>query len=597
MGLILLGTIFEVRMKAEYLVDIQNPEQNIVKVTVKFERDKGSKKFRFFLPSWSPGSYMIRDYARHIRTLEVTQENGEYLNYTQTAKNQWEIDWETSELKKDLPGFQVSYVIYLFELTVRTSHVNSSHAFLHGPSYLIGASEAEITDPTIEFRFPPLWAKLSTSLTALEGERSKFVYTAKNYDELIDCPVEIGCHETDGFMALGKPHHLAYWGSTYPKLGKLKADIKKIVETVAHHLDDELPYEQYLFLTLFAPGNRGGLEHLNSTALIFDSRKLANRREYISYLSLVAHEYFHLWNVKRIRPRELGPFDYHTENYTTMLWLAEGLTSLMDDLFVYRADLCTLEEYLDQIKGNVAAYYAIPGKKFHSLEQSSFNAWVKLYKADENYKNSSISYYLKGGLVFTALHALLREQGKSVDDLILRLWEHYGSRPHEGVNKEEVYGMIRDLGGESVLDEFIRMVETTEDIDFESVFGKLGCKLVWDEPKGAYFGCTWDYDGKRVLVKTVDLDSPGYKAGLNPGDEILSLNGMRFLKDEMNDIFNLIEANQTVNVGFARLGKLETVEVLPTNFPRTLKDIQVVDRAKAEASFKYARSIERLKKA
>lgn len=584
-------------MKAEYLVEIQNPEQNIVKVTVKFEREKGAGKFRFFLPSWSPGSYMIRDYARHIRTLQITQENGEYLNYKQIAKNQWEIDWASSELKKDLPRFEISYVIYLFELTVRTSHVNVSHAFLHGPSYLIGATDQKIENPTIEFRFPPLWSKLSTSLTNVEGARGKFLYTAKDYDELIDCPVEIGCHETDGFMALGKPHHLAYWGSAYPHLDKLKKDIKQIVETVALHLDNDLPYDQYLFLTLFAPGNRGGLEHLNSTALIFDSRKLANRRDYISYLSLVAHEYFHLWNVKRIRPRELGPFDYHTENYTAMLWLAEGLTSLMDDLFVYRSGLCTLEEYLDQIKGNVAAYYSIPGKKFHSLEQSSFNAWVKLYKADENYKNSSISYYLKGGLVFTALHALLLEKGKSVDDLIMMLWEHYGKRPHEGVNKEEVYGMIRSLGGEDVENEFIRMVETTEDIDFISVFEKFGCKLNWDEPAGAFFGWTWEYHGKRAIAKTVELDSPAYKAGINPGDEIIFVNGMRFLRDEMNDIFGLISPNETVSITLARLGKMETVEVIPTSYPRTLKDISVTDRTKAEKAFSFSRSLGQSEKA
>lgn len=578
-------------MKAQYIVSIENPEQNTVKVTLKLQRPEKADKISVFLPSWSPGSYLMREYARHIRWVQFSQDNGEVLFHTQTAKGLWVVDWNKSQLNSPSKNFEVTYVIYLNELTVRTSHVNASHAFLHGPSYLMGVLNEDLVDPTIEFRFPPLWSKLSTSLVDVSKERSKFIYTAKNYDELVDCPVEIGCQETDGFMALGVPHNLAFYGSTYPHHENLKADIKKIVEVVAAHFDNDLPYDNYLFLTHFAPNIRGGLEHLNSTTLQFDGRKLNNHKDYISYLSLVAHEYFHLWNVKRIRPRELGPFDYLNENYTTMLWLSEGLTSFMDDLFVYRANLCTLEEYLDQVRQNLELYFSTPGKKFHSLEQSSFNAWVKLYRPDENSRNSSVSYYLKGGLVFNVLHALLLQKNKSIDDLIGMLWDHYKSRPEQGLDKTEVMQMVESLGGKEICELFTTMVETTQDIDFESTFKLLGCELIWVEPKLPYLGITWEYMGDRAIAKMVYLDSPAYKAGINPGDEVIFLNGLRYLRDEGSDVIALMEPNKPYEMIVSRLGKLEKIEIIPVLPPKILKEIVIRDRALAEKSFSFSKKL------
>lgn len=573
-------------MKVQYLVEIEKPETNHVKVTLKIEDMKDSK-FKVFLPSWSPGSYLMREYARHIRWFQASQANGEVLFYTQLEKGVWEIDLDKSQVKTKQKNFQVSYEIYCKELTVRTSHVDASHAFLHGPSYLMGLVDHQIKNPTIEFRFPPAWSKLSTGLKDVSEKRNVFLYTAPDYDELIDSPVEIGCHETDGFLALGKPHHLAHYGDLYPHKNDLKGDIKKIVETVAKHFNNELPYDEYLFLTHFVPKLYGGLEHLNSTALHFDGRKLANKKEYQTYLSLVAHEYFHLWNVKRIRPKELGPFDYLNEGYSTMLWLAEGLTSWMDDLFVYRANLSTLEEYLDVVKGNLDTFFSTPGRKFHSLEQSSFNAWVKLYRPDENSKNSSVSYYLKGGLVFNVLHALLVEKGSSVDDLLRALWEDYKKRPQTGVTKDDVYRMVKEIGGDEVLQKFSTMVETTEDINFEAAFRSLGCELRWNEPTNPWLGVDFDYSGDRVFVKTVILDTPAHKAGLNAGDEIIFLNGLRFEKADADKLSTLVMIDQPYELIISRLSKLQRVEIIPGRAPRQLKEIAIIDRAKAEKAFSF----------
>lgn len=573
-------------MNAHYTIEITCPEHNHVKVTLKLTRPEKKLKMKVFLPSWSPGSYLMREYSRHIRWFEASQNNGEVLFHEQQEKGVWEIDWQRSGLKSSQQEFQVSYEIYCKELTVRTSHVDASHAFLHGPSYLMGVVGEKLDHPTIEFRFPPAWAKLSTALKNISQKREVFLYEAADYDELIDAPVEIGCHETDGFIFRGKPHSIAIYGEVYPHKNNLKADVQQVVETVASHFQGELPYSEYLFINHFAPKIYGGLEHLNSTALHFDGRKLGNRKDYLSYLSLVAHEYFHLWNVKRIRPKELGPFDYLNEGHTTMLWLAEGLTSFMDDLFVYRAGLSSLEEYLDAVKGNLESYFGTPGRHYHSLEQSSFNAWVKLYRPDENSKNSSVSYYLKGGLVFNVLHVLLLQKGKSIDDLLDLLWDDYKSRPTIGVTRENVYQMVEKLGGEEVLEAFSTMVETTEDIDFEQAFRTIGLEFKWEDAKGPWLGVEWEFVGDRAIVKTVLLDSPAHRGGLNAGDEMVFVNGLRFLREDCDKFRSFMMVDKPYEFIVARLGKLTRLEVTLGTAPRTLKEITVVNRPLAEKSLK-----------
>ncbi len=573
-------------MKVNYLVQIENPHQNLVKVSLKFNRRSGESKLRLFLPSWSPGSYLMREYSRHIRWIKAEQDNGEVLFLEQVAKGEWEIDWNQSLIKSESDSVLVSYEIYCKELTVRTSHVDSTHAFLHGPSYLIGVKGENLKDPQIEFRFPPLWSKLTTGLKDISRKRDEFIYTAKNYDELVDAPVEIGCHETDGFMYKGKAHHLAFYGLTYPHQQQLKKDIQTIVETVSSHFSGDLPYEDYTFITHFAAKLYGGLEHLNSTALHFDGRKLGNRKDYLNYLALVAHEYFHTWNVKRIRPVELGPFDYQNEAYTSLLWLAEGLTSFMDNLLVYRSGLCTLEEYLEMVRGDFDIYYNTPGKKFHSLEMSSFNAWIKLYRPDENSKNSSISYYLKGGLVFSVLHSILLENGKNINDLLEALWKDFLGRPEKGITKNGVYDLVRGLAGEAGLSKFITMVETTEDIDFESAYKKMGISFKWQDSNTPWIGADFESAGDRAIIKSVTLDSPAYQAGLNAGDELIALNEIRTLKEDADRLANFLQVDKTYEFMVARLGVIHKIEVTPVNAPRMLKELSVTDRSLAEKSYK-----------
>ncbi|MEX0798484.1 MAG: PDZ domain-containing protein [Bacteriovoracaceae bacterium] len=573
-------------MKLRYLVEITDPHTHMVKVKINAVRERETSNLKFFLPSWSPGSYLMREYARNIRSIRAFNAGGEFLHLEQTSKNVWELDFEKSQVKTESVEFSLEYEIFCHELTVRTSHVDYSHAFLHGPSYLMGVLERPMEEPEIEFKFPGLWSKLHTGLKDISEKRSSFVYTAKNYDELIDAPVEIGCHESDGFMHQGKEHHVIWYGDQYPHKQDLKKDMQTIVETVSSHFKGDLPYDNYLFITHFIKDLYGGLEHLNSTALQFDGRKLNNRKDYLNWMALVAHEYFHTWNVKRIRPKELGPFDYVSEGYTRMHWLTEGLTSFMDDLFVYRAGLSSLEEYLGIIKDFLNKYFSIPGKKFHSLEESSFNAWVKLYRPDENSNNSSISYYLKGGLVFSTLHFDLKKKGKSVNDLLDALWKRYLANPSEGVESFEVLDMIEKIGGKDVRELFEMRISTTEDIDFESYYKEAGCEFVWDETPAPYLGANLLFQGDRAFVESVTLDSPAHKAGLNAGDEILAIDRIRFLKDDADKFEEMLLPDQKYDFSIARLGKIFNVEIRAQKRPKLLKEIKVADRTKAQEVFR-----------
>jgi predicted metalloprotease with PDZ domain len=437
----------------------------------------------------------------------------------------------------------------------------------------------------VEFKFPGLWSKVTTGLNDISPKRDIFLYEAEDYDTLLDSPIEIGCHETDGFMAFEKEHHLAFYGETYPHPYNLKNDIKKIIEHVGAHFSD-IPYDSYYVITHFAPNKFGGLEHKNSTALQFDGRRLAHRKDYIQWLALVAHEYFHTWNIKRIRPKELGPFDYVNENYTKMLWLAEGLTSFMDELFVYRSGLCTLEEYLSMQKDNFARYYKIAGRKFHSLEDSSFNAWIKLYRPDENSHNSSISYYLKGGMVFSILHIELLDKGKNINDLLTMLWDRYKENPEVGVTTDEVMRMIQELGGEETRNHFEQMISTTEEIDFEKYYKKIGIGFNWTQPTTPYMGANFKYDGDRVFVNSVDLDGPAHKYGLNAGDEIIAINRQRFLAKDAKEIAKYLSSDKSYLVTISRLDSIIEIEMTLSKAPKEIKAMEVKDRKLAEKALK-----------
>jgi predicted metalloprotease with PDZ domain len=564
-------------MKVIYKLKITTPSSHYISIEMSGTRPKGLSELIFFLPSWSPGSYLMREYGRNVRGLRAQTKKGENLYFKQLHKGQWLVKFDCGALKSDAKDFSVSYDVYCHELTVRTSHVDESHAFIHGPSVLMGILNHQQENPELILEFPSLWSKVSTGLKDISKKREKFIYTAKNYDQLIDTPIEIGCHETDGFKMGGKDHELAFYGVLLPHKENLKKDIMTIVEHVSNTMGG-MPYqEKYVFISHFLPNKFGGLEHLNSTALQFCSFSMNNRKSYVKWLELVAHEYFHTWNVKRIRPKELGPFDYLNEGLTRMHWLTEGLTSFMDQLFIVRMKLCSLEEYAEMMKDNFNRYLATPGRRFHSLEDSSLNAWVKLYRPDESSSNTSISYYLKGGIVFFALNSLLAEVGKGINDLLDKLWQRYLANPEMGVEDTEVYQMIEDISNFEIREKFETMIQTTDELDLGYISKSVGLTLKYTDENKVIFGFTPKYKDERVFIGNVQLDGPAYKSGLNAEDEIISIDGIRLTKANFTDVEKRLLTDRKYKVQVSRLGVMTIIDYLPENGLKMIQEVQISD--------------------
>ena len=573
-------------MKLTYRILIESPENHIVKMAVKGKRGPQDRSLTFFLPRWSPGSYVLREYGKNIRFFKAESFKGETLFHQQTAGGVYEVFWDHPEFLCKDNNFIITYEIFCHEMTVRTSHVDASHAFLHGPSLFMGLVNIDIKKPLIQLTFPPLWSKVTTPLKDISNQREHFFYEAQDYDHLLDSPIEIGCHETDGLMEKKRPHHLSFYGTPLPHNYNIKEHIRAIVQTTCK-LFPEVPYEHYYFMNSLAPHIYGGLEHRDSSVIHYCSKSLVARKGYLNYLSLVAHEYFHTWNIKRIRPTELGPFDYLKENYTDMLWLSEGLTVFMEYIILYQANLCSLQEYLEEIVANINRYNETMGRKFHSLEQSSFNAWIKLYHPNEFTKNSTVSYYLKGGLVFFCLQVLFIEQGKSLKHLLALLWQHYKKNPKKGLKKSDVLSMIQSLTNKDIAETFDLLVSGVDEINFKDYFQRAGFDLHYEKQRKISLGFTPRFEGERVFIKDVTLDSGAYKSGLNAGDELLAVNGQRFTKADVTKFSDYYQEGRAYRAVLSRLGNIIELNYTPSYGPRKLKTISLKNKTKVQKTLKY----------
>ena len=563
----------------KYELSFADKANHIAEVSIQTKIAKSKKELVFFMPSWSPGSYLMREYGRNVRRIYAASADNSPLPVQQVDKNRWIVQ------VGDLTDISLTYEVFCHELTVRTSHIDNEHAFIHGPATFMGIEGFEKRPTVLKLNMPKEWKTICTGLT--RSKQSKSLFKAADYDELLDCPLEIGNSDSYSFDVKGIPHTADFYGpDLLPSREHIIDDIKKICEYEIDYIG-EFPCDDYHFMSHIFPTIYGGLEHRNSTALQYCSYGFTKRKDYIQWLALVSHEYFHTWNVKRIRPQAFSEFDYCNENYTSMLWLAEGLTSFLDDIFVYQAGLCTIQEYLRKIKDDLNRFESIPGRFFHSLEESSFNAWIKLYRADENHNNSSVSYYLKGGLVFSLLNIMLIENGSSTQELVRRLWADYKARPEQGINTEEFLAIIEDLTNKECREDFKALITEKEEIDFEAWFESAGLKIERTAPTKAQFNMTVEYKGERVFIKTIPLDSPARRAGLAPGDELLALDSIRLTKKPYGELSDKLVAEQVYELLYTRNGIVKSTQIEAVLEPSVIKEIHVNDLIQAEKFFKH----------
>jgi predicted metalloprotease with PDZ domain len=555
-------------MRTRYRLSVREPHTHLVEVEARFEgaADHGGA-LDLHMAAWTPGSYLVRDYARHVQDVAAVDETGRALAVAKQDKARWRV---TLAGGKDLV---LRYRVYAWELTVRTSHVDETHAFLNGaPTYLwLAERQAEPAEVLVEV--PAGW-QVVCGLRPLAHDR----FHAASLDELIDSPIHAGPGRVHEFTAAGKPTQLAVWGrleAGAADVEKLVADTRTIIEHYAKLFGGdtpEVPYDRYAFQLMLAPGAYGGLEHRASTALLSSPFAFATRKKYEELLELVSHEYFHLWNVKRIRPRALGPFDYQRENYTKHLWVSEGMTSYYGDLILRRAGLISVNEYLQAWGQTMAGYLQTPGRFEQSATTASFNAWIKHYRPDENSPNTAMSYYTKGeilGLLFDLEIRTRTNNAQSLDDVMRLLLENYGL-PKPGFTDEELQAAFEKVAGADLSDFFQRYVYGAEEIDFERYWRLAGLQMtgVYQNPTPTFASANRKPGalGLRTrpggtVVGFVLAGQPAYEGGVNAGDELIALDGRKLDAGNVSERLNEIREGQRVTLTLFRRERLLTFEL------------------------------------
>ncbi|MDH6057911.1 M61 family metallopeptidase [Umezakia ovalisporum] len=545
-----------------YLVAMPQPETHLFEVTLRLI-NHSSNILDLKMPVWTPGSYLVREYAKNLQ--QFTAFAGDKpLTWRKISKNHWQVNTTgASELI-------VTYRIFANELTVRTNHLDSSHGYFNGAALFFRLPGWENLPIQITVLPPrPDW-RVTTSLPPV-GDQSHSFWAA-DFDTLVDSPFEIGSHESYYFEVLGKPHELAVWGKGNLESQRAIADLEKIIEVEAEMFGG-LPYERYVFLVhLFGQGY-GGLEHKNCCSLIYQRFGFRSQDKYERFVQLAAHEFFHLWNVKRIRPKGLEVFDYEQENYTPSLWFCEGTTSYYDLLIPLRAGIYDAKSYLNHLNKEITRFLTTPGRKVQPLAESSFDAWIKLYRPDANSNNSQMSYYLKGEMVSFLLDLLIRARHgnqRSLDDVMRQMWRKFG-QPEIGYTPEQLQEVIESVAGVDLTDFFELYVNGTEELPFNNYLEPFGLHLVAEREEEPYMGIKAKTEHGRELIKSVETGSPAQLAGIDAGDELLAIEGIRLTAHQLSDRLKDYQPKDTIEVTVFHQDELRTYSVTleaprPTKF-------------------------------
>ncbi len=515
--LLSLGLTTKSQVKIGFEVSFTEPQAHYAEVEMNISginKDYVDVK----MPVWAPGSYLVREFAKNVEGFKASAA-GKPVKFEKVRKNIWRIyGAKANQLK-------VNYRVYANEVSVRTSFIDASHAFLSSTGifmYPDGHLKSPSTVKVVPFKD---WSKVSTGLEPVAGQQ--FTYLAKDFDILYDSPLEVGNQDIFEFTASGVKHEVAmYGGGNYDK-ERLKVDMAKIVDQ-GTAIYGENPNKHYTFIVHNFERGGGGLEHLNSTVLGASRNQYNNERGYTGFLDLVAHEYYHLWNVKRLRPVALGPFDYDNENYTTNLWIAEGFTAYYENKLTLRAGFNDPKTFVNKLAGAVAAVENTPGNRVQSAAMASYDAWIKQYRPDENSNNSAVSYYSKGeviGLLMDLAIAHATKGAKSLDDVMKAMYLQ-GKTQGRGYTDAEFKAMVEKISGISFTSFWEKYVNGTEPVDYNTYFGYAGV-TVKNENAGKnepYLGVASRKVEGRMFITAVSRNSPAWLDGLNAGDELISIN-------------------------------------------------------------------------
>lgn len=569
----------------KYAVSFEQRTTHRIAVTMTIP-SPATDSFELMMATWTPGSYLIREYSRHLDDVKPATGSDSATRVSKISKNRWRVQC--------VPGKDVTlhYEVYCREMSVRSNWVDSDMAILCGAAFVL---TLPVTDPNapkiehqIQLHLPAEWSRAVTSLSLVDGQPNTF--RAASFDELADSPMICGNPVLQDFDAGGSAHIFASLGdASLWDTSKAAADVQKIV-LQQQAFWGTVPYRRYSVLNVISEAS-GGLEHDNSTLVMTSRWSFRDREKYEDWLSLISHEFFHTWNVRRLRPVNLTPYNYEQENYTRSLWIAEGLTSYYEDLMLIRAGLIDESAYLKRLSKQVEKLQSAPGRLVQSLAESSFDSWIKFYRPDENSSNTRVSYYVKGAVVGFLLDARIREltgNQKSLDDVMRLLYQRHAGPG--GFSDQQFSAIVQEVAGSDLSDWLHQHVEVAGDVDYTAALNWFGLQFPSDgtrmdqsaepaspeaavpaadaaskksESKTQTVWTGWqtsDASGNMVVTGVL-TDSPAHRSGLNVDDEILGFDQYRANAKSWRDQLNQFGVGRTIKVLISRRGELRTLSL------------------------------------
>ncbi|MEA3287196.1 MAG: PDZ domain-containing protein [Candidatus Marinimicrobia bacterium] len=565
--LIMLLSVGVSAKSIHYKLSMPEPHTHLFEVEMRLEGGRGKQVVA--LPVWTPGSYLVREYAKNVQDVSARSENGTPLIIQKIDKNHWEIRGKRGQ------DIIVSYKVYSFEHSVRTSFLNSDHALVVPASVLMYWQKNQGRKHHLHVDLPEAWSTITTALEPF-NQPGNVDFTAENYDELADSPLELGNQHVIEFEVLGKPHLMALYGASNYIDSVLVADFTRIIEAEAA-IFGGLPYDHYNFIFHVEEG-RGGLEHAGSSVNFVSRWSFTNEKRYKRFLALVAHEFFHTWNVKRLYPRGIATFDYDNENYLDELWMAEGFTSYYDELILQRIGISNREAYLEVIKDEINTLESRPGKNHQSVTEASWDAWIKYYRRNEHSPNSTVSYYNKGHLLGLLLDLKLISAtgGKAgLDDVMLKLYQDFALKK-KGYSTQDVRLACESISGLKLNNFFQDYVFGLKPLPYQSTFELAGLALDSTVEKSAWLGAKLSNRGGKVMITRVTEGSPAWNVGLNVNDELIAIDGFR-VKSATPQYFGEKVPGDRIICTLSRNGILRDIHLTVGFTPTTIEIVKQIE--------------------
>ena len=563
-----------------YQIEFDDYRQHLIHVTLRFVADPTQV---LSLPTWIPGSYLIREFSKHIESVRAYDEEGRLLEIQKFEKNKWRLFNTDHEL------ITVEYDVYAYDLSVRGAYVDQTRLYVNPACACLGLEGQEDKAVEVELFLPDELKhfQLATGMASKSLVKGRFTLKAKNYAELIDAPFELAEQTRFGFEAKGIPHEFVVSGKHAMNAARMQQDIEKICATEIS-MFGSAPFSNYTFMTMATANSYGGLEHPNSTSLISPREDLPKANEpeepsedYQRFLGLCSHEYFHSWLVKFIRPENFVNYDLNKEGYTSLLWIFEGFTSYYDDLILLRSGVISQASYIKLLKTQIDRYLQNPGRFVQSVSESSFDAWVKFYRQDENSNNAGTSYYNKGCLVALCLDLGLRLRGSSLDALMRKLYEN--AQKGIQVHERTIVELCNELTGDNWIEQINHLINTTDELPLDQLFPEFGLSYSLKNDKSLPLGLKLVEKPEGVLVQSARRDGAAAQAGLSAHDVIIAIDG---LKATVKLVEKYAKQEGSYSILAFRRDELMSFDVKASGSELTEVELKVEDQAKAEKWFK-----------